>query len=1028
MENENYTIQPDALTQQLETERVNLNPIDNSMPFTPVEDMFPPIPGEDLPDDIKSLMDGYTKQINGMSPGVNANLYRQPLTASRSGLATDTFGAPPKDVSIMDKLTYDLENPAAPTDFGVSPTFANIKAVEFDRAYESNAFLELGFTPFSNNEASYNTNMTEWDGFTRGFEQFGNLFGSAFFSQTRSIADLFDGDSYLETADFEGSSMMEDAMRIGGNRGGGVQGFLGNQGLNFAYTAGIIASIAVEEVAIAAGSAALATTGVGAPAAGVGLVAGTIKNLAKLKDIYKVYNITNNLKRSSQFIKSVAKIKNAKDFYKVARGAGGASALFLAPEITYAIRNWKTTGNTAQNLWNIGKNTHLFGAFYRHTRGINAAMSEAKMEAGLVHDTVIQNGMKYAESENGINAGPSAKQEAEMITAANDASYKTILSNFGVIYLSNQIVLKNALGGWQRRVATSNPRKYAKGLSEFGLKSKNPIKAFKQTVKAAYNIGGWKGAAKASAAGSLRYASANFAEGLQEISQEAISSGIGGYYSSILRDPLVGGPTTLNGYMKQGIGEQFSKQGLETFAGGFLMGGLAGPYQSILFQGMPSLLKRTGLSGKFGGQTAEQFKNYRAQKEAILVADVAQMNVDAQSFKKSGVYVLSEQELNLTLQKQTAGLQNTAIALNEKKDFEDNRNFTDFNAINSKYENGTIKFYREDLKNYLNLSDTELVEAFSEKDTGRNATSLRKQINSQIKKIDNYGKLYTSKLDKAFPRLEDPSIYARNTREYYSAFFAKKSQDHAKMLYIFSNESFMNAVTRTNDISQSLQTEPIFAKMQSTDISVLLNPSTIATELKMLNNEIAGMKGVEQDKDLIKNKVQRRDALKEFQKVLTDPKNVTAKGSYNRRKISALKPSYRKYLNVLAGQNNDFVNQDEVDNSLQKIVDYSTLQEEAAGFNKSVEMLLNTGKRQEIIDRTEEYFKYLFKNGKSLNKKIVSNYIASVEKNNLINGLAEQDIFIDPVQLKAFMETNDVSVLTDFYTDGRLLSLSLIHI
>ena len=90
----------------------------------------------------------------------------------------------------------------------------------------------------------------------------------------------------------------------------------------------------------------------------------------------------------------------------------------------------------------------------------------------------------------------------------------------------------------------------------------------------------------------LRYGAGGIGEGIQEVTQEAIAATNEGYYGALLREPGSGAKHLYGSFAMDGVKDQFSAQGFETFLSGFLMGGMAGPYQQVLFQGFPYLYSR----------------------------------------------------------------------------------------------------------------------------------------------------------------------------------------------------------------------------------------------------------------------------------------------------------------------------------------------------------------------------------------------------------------------------------------------------
>jgi hypothetical protein len=75
----------------------------------------------------------------------------------------------------------------------------------------------------------------------------------------------------------------------------------------------------------------------------------------------------------------------------------------------------------------------------------------------------------------------------------------------------------------------------------------------------------------------MNYLKANFAEGIQENIQEAISQGAIQHALATQSDPRMAAYQGYMGYFLDGMKSQLSAQGAETFAGGFAMGMFAQP-------------------------------------------------------------------------------------------------------------------------------------------------------------------------------------------------------------------------------------------------------------------------------------------------------------------------------------------------------------------------------------------------------------------------------------------------------------------
>ena len=392
MADENIKLpQPDYnLKERIAQDSVDVNPIDTSLPYQSIQDLIPDMRNE-VSDEYDKSIAMYKGLMDGISPATPANI--------AGGAQSSVINAAPAiEMGSMEAMNDIWSKPLESEYELPNPIWANARSINFDKAYASDVFSDIGFTPYATMDKVINANETNADYFNRMTVQGRRLFRSGRFSSYRSIGDIFDG-SYISDPDLEGAFVMEDAMRIGGSTTGSLGGFLGNTALNWAYSAGIVYQIAIEEV-VAAGVAALAAPGTGGSSlAAFGAL--TLKNLATITRLPKT--IMNGFKASAHLFKNFKDIKYAKDFWDVTRQGGNflkGAAHLVSPEMAHTIKNWKTTGNTFQNAYNLGKNTELFGAFYRDMRMYNASLAESKMEAGLVYNTVLENGMKYSNYKN----------------------------------------------------------------------------------------------------------------------------------------------------------------------------------------------------------------------------------------------------------------------------------------------------------------------------------------------------------------------------------------------------------------------------------------------------------------------------------------------------------------------------------------------------------------------------------------------------------------------------------------------------
>ena len=948
------------------------------------------------------------------------------------------------DLSPVDKLALLADAPSEFKNVPATPEYANIKASNFDRYYAHRNFNELGFHPFKDNESIYNANSSKYDDFVRAWNQVGEQFGVGFGSGYRSIMDAFDGDGYFNAPDIYAANTMEDAMRIGSTSKGGAFGLLTNTGLSFGYTAGIIANIAVEELVLAMGSAALASTGVGAPAGFAAFVVGTGRILATGgKRIANLFDVTRYVSASHAAVKTANNADNARQLYN-----GGAEAFgrFFAPELTAAVKNWKTTGNTTQNLFNISKSGNAFGAVYRDFRQLNIALSEAKLEAAMVSNRVEQDYLKYLNQQN-PGSPITADQLSDAKVKAAQAAFRTQMQNFGIIYLSNKFVLRGAFGSWnrtyknaRRKVFRSNPlvnpktgRAQAAKISTKGSFLPGLGLPSRKAVMAKFRAVGTRAAPRALASGMLRYGASGLAEGLQEVSQEAIAATNEGYYGALLREPGAATKNLYGTFAVEGMKEQLSQQGLTTFMSGFLMGGLAGPFQTAIFQGIPNIYALRSKASR------ADFKKQKTAEETVIneiISDVEYMS--EQNITKDGDGIMDQGQLFMSAQKQTSDAMDDAIERNDHYDYKNQRNFSEFHNLYRRFENGSIGMYRKDLIEYSNFTDEDLSTAYPPADYG-SVEKVRKKIQKQLNLINEYGEMYNNKAAIFKPRYA-PELLTPGTRAYKDEVNLKRGYEHTKMFYMFTQNAFKDAFDRKLKIAQKLEATQLYGNMAAGDVTPLLDKESLQLEIDRLNQEISILEQnsnnttgidevtVKRNKKDLTNKKNKKNKLDAINKVYNA--NLTKNKFFDQRKKNKLKGPIESYLNSLAKVQGTYVNAEAVGEALDEIVDYAALSQDTFLFNNTIDYLLDPNKAEDLIERNAEYFRQLGQAKNVVLANQVTEQLNLLKINGLINDLAAQDVYLTKEASDAFLKSGDITDLDpskSYIFAGRLLDISVVE-
>jgi len=951
--------------------------------------------------------------------------------------ATDTYNPVSQNVpdrklnagSIIDRLS-DLESKPF-YEKRLSPIFSGMRQNQFLRYYNHPEFDKLGYSPYSNMENYYNANSTIWDDFSRMGGQWMSLAGTGLNSVYGS---MFSGGDYFQP-DTESATEFEDIMGIGSSTRGGVGGFINNLAANSAYTGGILASIAIEELILAGGAALSGGTLTGAA------MAKTAANAAR--GVKSLFSFTKLFDRTRKILEKAKQIDTARDFYNASVTGGKMVVNTLGkgftPNTVKAFQNMKTAQNAGQNMSNLAKMGTGFGGFYRDIRAVNLAMAESKLESGMVYNKVMQQGLTDA---NNFSGGQGITDGRDVANAANQAAFKTMLANAPLIYASNWFVIGNALGGFQRGIQRSLGSTFQSGVNKniintagkkvingAGEVIKNPFKyigpGFKSTV-AKVKAGGVAGLAGSGGMAMLNYFAANVAEGIQEIGQEAISAATTGYYTEILNNPAQGGEALKNQMILSAMGDQFSSQGAGTFLSGFLMGGLVSGPQKLFFQGVPSIYKfglqeaGIGLASK---SQKEAYSEYKTNRETMInkVVDSYNKSWNSQAVDPSSLFDLNR--LNFMVQKELAENIKSGLEIFGHVDNADRAKFQQYYTMFA--GNGSYHF-KNQLRGFLELSDAELSQAFpgvSNKD--KKDGKLRGRINDMLVGIDKMEESYNKNKDK-YKNPFDRSKFNPKTqqRQYVDEMLNEEAYEHVRYLYMFTNDGFTRALERADGIYSKLQSDPLFDKMSANDITSLLDEKSIQNEIDMLNLEVIATKGATQGiGESNKTKREKIKRLQAIQKIISDPQNRFKNGTFKRNKLlkGKLRNEFRNYVRFMASTEGTFADESKIDAALEQIVDYGALKGRARVYDKAIQYMQNPEKFSEIQQRAYEVNKEIYNQRSKITESMVKQYVDIVEANELINQLGKIGVYAATGETQMFLQTGNAAFLQTFYDDnGRV--------
>lgn len=889
-------------------------------------------------------------------------------------------------------------------------------------AYGQKKFDEVGFSPIRDNEANFNSRTTRWDDFSRMMtHSFVPLLTSGFTSGPRSLMAMATGD--FTSADLEDARLYEEAAAIGQSSKGGAMGFINNTVMNFGYTAGIIGEAILEE---AAGALLAAPTG------GASLFAATLNNARKVKTAIKGFDLMAdgyNAVRGS--LKALNNITDARKVWQGVRESVtlGKVARFINPlENTYdAVTGIRKAVKAGDNITDLAMISKTAGGFYRDIRNINMALSEARLEAGMTENKVYDKLYNDAWIANDHKV-PSNQELAAIEKQAKEASLETLMLNTGIIYVSNKFTFGNITrprGGIRNFIKSSTDELYEvaarEGVKDFGKLGKvvynQAAKAFEFQKR---NLATWaKGWAKdpiyKSVGNTIGYFKANFIEGIQENLQEVIAQANERYYIDSYKSPALQANLYSKAVIKQGLQpkedyyydglkDQFSAQGAETFASGLFMGTLAGPLNNAV----PFL--SSSYNRIFDKEGYTEWKNAQMNITEGLVKQLNDQNL-AEHF--------SDVHLNVGAQDLISRIKNSG----SKKAGKDAEMESYIQGIELMRSTGSTFLFKEKLESLKDATDEEFAD-----DIGidaKDADKYRARIDSAIQRIDNINDIY-DKAENLFPSPANPKTLGLDEKsdEYKAKVLEYNAHRTTIKNLVFFNEAFKDAMGRRVDIQEKYLSNPELQKAGYTEGALLFRPDQMVNEIALAAQELQMEMDTTKDPNKIKaleSKINvlsqyadahskfnlffnRHEFAEEYKAELTkelkrEPtaEEIAARmeeemGSLDDAQmkeafISNLQEAHNNYIKSLAKGKGEIVFDRDMDEAFELLMDYYKLGQEGQNLAKYIDHLHNPENFYDLVSRNTKWMNHQYNKRIKYYEDLITSEIGKVRDNAFLNKL-----------------------------------------
>ena len=110
---------------------------------------------------------------------------------------------------------------------------------------------------------------------------------------------------------------------------------------------------------------------------------------------------------------------------------------------------------------------------------------------------------------------------------------------------------------------------------------------------------------------------------------------------------------------------------------------------------------------------------------------------------------------------------------------------------------GKMFEFRDQIKSFIDMSDVELTEAFPEFGMDVKSGKMREIFSKMISRSEEVEKNY-NKLNDKYINPFDRRKYTSGTREYNTEAIKESAFNHAKFMMMFTKNTFVRAVERTN--------------------------------------------------------------------------------------------------------------------------------------------------------------------------------------------------------------------------------------
>lgn len=889
-----------------------------------------------------------------------------------------------------------------------------------ERYQEHGSFDELGFSPFRDNDALYNTNSSWTSDLMRAGGQWAELTGLAAVDMIR----------FGDQSDAKIASQQEDLFAIGSSTRGGVGGFATNFYLNSGTTVGILAELAVETIVIAAAEAAL---GIGTAASGTAaapvtapiMAAGFARLANTVRKGYK--GITRGFKMAKNLGKT---LDNMKDFsrFKNFMSKGGK---FVNPvDNTFDFFKTLKAGKDYSNFNTGQKVLKGISAGYMDVRNARLTWAEAAMEGGGVQNGVADQLLQEWEINN-PGKTLSEKEARDMLAVAKSAGSEAAWYNTPAIFFTNKLMFNGLVSGrFQgvgQKLITADGKKLIFDGAKKSLGSNYKLAARRWGTRQWNKVINPKQTLKDSLKGGVLYGEANVGEGLQEITQETIAAAA----EEMAMLKYDEGNLTRGGlynFIGSGLEKQISAQGVETFLSGFLMGGMISPISGAISNmtnksssgametGVQYAVRKGGdvfqrtraIIGGSESAGAKAVTERRAERERLdkkYEAD-GQKDVNAlNEYYKDPIKYLSAHVDNLEFQQETKKAMEDAEQAGNHKAKRDAADASSRNHILTSIRYNTTDTIIERLRDMANVPADQF-----ETDMPISKEEYVKKVDQFVNRArelkDDYEGAVKVLGNNPYNLANIPDDQKGDLQMVQQMLIGQNAWENAMQDLVFKKSEMRDALKRKESILYNAKNNAGLKNTNYNDYNLIFGRNTIQDEITLLKTELESIgKPVDnQSKNYIEGRTKKLENLKALDDAIS-AMNTDLDGGTEQlspETFNTVATAYENYVRGIAGANQDYISKNDIEKGTRDFIDAYALENRSRMHMSELDVLLNPDKFIDSVDRIRLNQSERYANRKGEIEASLELFRKQKYKNEMLNKLFEAGMFFKVEDLAAF--------------------------